>query len=109
MASSASGTSTRRRGESTVSEFDRIASQYRSLVDQAIEGSGSGEDYFADRKARYVARLVGNDFSGKVLDFGCGVGLVSSFLRNFLPQVTLHGYDESVASLQHVGSQLRAA
>lgn len=84
--------------------FDRFAHRYEEIVDA---GTGDGA-YFAALKAAYLAEQVSRDFSGKVLDFGCGVGLVSRSLAQALPRAELHGFDPSADSVARVPAELRA-
>ncbi len=85
-------------------QFDQFAGDYKHVLDQSIAVSGEDSSYFAEYKARYLARILGADFSGKILDFGCGVGLLSSFLRKHLRRSRLDGFDvsrESIARIDH--------
>jgi SAM-dependent methyltransferase len=81
-------------------EFDHYSTTYLQLVDKSVCLSGEGAEYFAELKARYLGKFLGPAFSGKVLDFGCGIGLLSRFLLSSLPNCALHGYDMSRASLE---------
>ena len=87
-------------------EFDNFARDYRSLLDRSVTLSGDTSEYFCEYKARYVARTMGANFSGKILDFGCGIGLLSVHLKKQLPAATLHGYDVSSQSLQMIPPEL---
>jgi hypothetical protein len=49
-------------------KFDQYATNYTELVDQSVSISGEGSEYFSEYKARYLARLVGRDFAGRILD-----------------------------------------
>lgn len=85
-------------------QFDQFAGNYKSVLDQSIAASGEDSTYFAEYKAVYLARVLGAGFAGKVLDFGCGVGLLSGFLRKHLPAARLDGFDvsrESIARMDH--------
>jgi 2-polyprenyl-3-methyl-5-hydroxy-6-metoxy-1,4-benzoquinol methylase len=85
-------------------QFDQFAGDYKRVLDQSIAVSGEDSSYFAEYKARYLARILGRDFSGKTLDFGCGVGLLSHFLKKHLPKTRLDGFDvsrESIARIDH--------
>ena len=85
-------------------QFDQFAGDYKRVLDQSIAVSGEDSSYFAEYKAIYLARILGVNFSGKILDFGCGVGLLSSFLRRHLPASRLDGFDvsrESIARIDH--------
>jgi SAM-dependent methyltransferase len=89
--------------------FDQYARDYKSLMDRSVQMSGDGAEYFWEYKARYIARIVGSEFSGKILDFGCGVGLLATRLKQHLPAATVHGYDPSPESLRLVPPELAAA
>jgi 2-polyprenyl-3-methyl-5-hydroxy-6-metoxy-1,4-benzoquinol methylase len=85
-------------------QFDQFAGNYKHVLDQSIAVSGEDSSYFAEYKARYLARILGADFSGKILDFGCGVGLLSGFIKKHLPKSRLDGFDvsrESIARIDH--------
>ncbi len=93
--------------ESVMERFDTFSKEYKKILDRSVSGSGGDADYFADYKARYISKSVcGGNFSGKVLDFGCGIGLLSSFLKKYLPEATIHGYDTSKESISRVGREL---
>jgi SAM-dependent methyltransferase len=83
-------------------QFDQFAGNYRRVLDQSIAASGEDSAYFAEYKAIYLARVLGANFSGKILDFGCGVGLLSGFLKKHLPASRLEGFDVSRESIAHI-------
>lgn len=94
----------------TETPFDELAGRYRKVLDQDVQLSGETGAYFAEYKARFIRDLVvGPGFSGTVLDYGCGVGLLSGFLNACLPAATVHGFDESAESIRHVDGALRTA
>jgi 2-polyprenyl-3-methyl-5-hydroxy-6-metoxy-1,4-benzoquinol methylase len=87
--------------------FDAFSKQYKKTLNRSVSFSGGNSDYFAEYKARYIWKSVCREnFSGKVLDFGCGVGLLSSFLRKYLQGATIHGYDTSKESIAMVSDEL---
>jgi SAM-dependent methyltransferase len=79
------------------SEFDRFAGDYASLHQRNIAISGEEPAYFADYKLHCVERLVGSNFREPVLDFGCGIGMLTERLSHRFSEV--HGYDPSSESL----------
>jgi 2-polyprenyl-3-methyl-5-hydroxy-6-metoxy-1,4-benzoquinol methylase len=81
-------------------EFDDFASRYRDLLDQSVAASGESGEYFAGFKAQYVSRILGSDFSGTILDYGCGVGLLTGYLLQSFPQAQVLGFDPSPASIR---------
>jgi SAM-dependent methyltransferase len=91
-----------------MTDFDHIAPNYKEIVDQTLTLSGENSEYFAEYKARFTAQELANHaFTGKILDFGCGVGLLSRFLRMHLPAATLHGFDVSSESIGRIDADLR--
>lgn len=88
--------------------FDRFAGDYKQVLDRSVAVSGEESTYFAEYKARYLRRLLSPTFAGKVLDFGCGVGLLSGFLKKHLPAIQLDGYDVSQDSIRQVDRALTA-
>ncbi len=88
--------------------FDHFSSNYKELLDRSVALSGEGSEYFAEYKASYIARMVGKDFRGKILDYGCGVGLLSGLLKKYLPGSSIHGYDVSKGSIRMIAPELSA-
>jgi SAM-dependent methyltransferase len=89
-----------------MAEFDRFAANYRSALDRSIAIGGESSEYFTEYKAAYIDRFLG-DGPKAILDFGCGVGLLSSALARRRSNDTLHGFDVSVESLDQVEPGLR--
>ena len=89
-------------------QFDQFSKDYKDILDQHVSASGESSEYFTEYKARYIAKLVPTGAPVKLLDFGCGVGLLSSFLKKYLPKCILHGYDVSSASIHMVDADLAA-
>ena len=89
-----------------MADFDQYAGTYDRLLDQSLALSGETSQYFAEYKARYIAAAMAPSRSQKILDFGCGVGLLSAALKTARPDVTLHGYDVSSESLAKIDSAL---
>lgn len=87
-------------------DFDRYATSYRDLLNRSVTASGESGEYFARYKAQYLARLLGADFAGRILDYGCGIGLVTAELSKLLPRAQLEAFDESAASIASVNPEL---
>jgi predicted TPR repeat methyltransferase len=90
-------------------EFDRFADEYTEILDRSVSFSGEDSRYFAEFKALYLRRMLGPTFAGKLLDFGCGVGLLSQFLRKHLPASRIDGFDVSKDSISRVDPYLSSA
>jgi len=89
-------------------QFDRFANDYKSIMDGAVAVSGEESGYFSEYKARYLQRLLTPAFSGRVLDFGCGVGLLSGYIKQLFPGAVIDGFDVSNLSIQQVDPALRS-
>lgn len=80
--------------------FDRYEDEYEELVEHSIGWSGADHAFFVGAKARHLLRLVrrhvGDPASARVLDVGCGVGLLH---RHLGAVGSLHGSDISEASI----------
>jgi SAM-dependent methyltransferase len=87
-------------------QFDQFAGDYERILDRTVAVSGEDSAYFAEYKARYLRRLLSPSFSGKVLEFGCGIGLLSGFLKKHLPAIQLNGFDVSHDSIRKVNRTL---
>jgi 2-polyprenyl-3-methyl-5-hydroxy-6-metoxy-1,4-benzoquinol methylase len=89
-----------------MTEFDHFSDNYEEILNQSLKISGYGAEYFAEYKARYTKRLFSKSFKGKILDYGCSVGLLSYFLKKYFPASVLHGYDTSSESIRRVDRSL---
>jgi SAM-dependent methyltransferase len=89
-------------------EFDRFADEYENIIDRSVGVSGEDSAYFAQYKALYLRRLLTPALTGKVLDFGCGVGMLCRFLRQHLPATRIDGFDVSNESIRKVDPALAA-
>jgi ubiquinone/menaquinone biosynthesis C-methylase UbiE len=86
-------------------EFDKFASEYRTIHAANIKLSGEDPEYFAEYKIiDIVAELVSVHGVAPqrptVLDFGAGVGYSVPFLRRHLPDSSITCLDVSKKSLE---------
>jgi SAM-dependent methyltransferase len=87
-------------------QFDRFAGDYERILNESVAVSGEDSAYFSEYKALYLKRLLTPTFSGKILEFGCGIGLLSGFLKKHLPAIRIDGFDVSCDSIQKVNPVL---
>lgn len=82
-------------------EFDEYAAEYDVALARGLAISGEHKDYFARRRIEWLANCLKhfNERPRKIMDFGCGIGSTTSFLRNFLGYESLIGVDTSFQSL----------
>jgi SAM-dependent methyltransferase len=83
-------------------EFDYSAKNYNDILSRAVSASGHSWEYFAQYKANYVSRYMPSGFSGKILDFGCGIGNLVKYLRSAFPTSRIDGFDVSTESLKKI-------
>lgn len=91
-----------------MAEFDAFAATYEESLDASIGITGESFDYFARYKAEYIARNVLSAGPAKILDYGCGVGLLSRHLRDLMLGKRVDGFDPSVESIARVSAELRS-
>lgn len=79
-----------------MSEFDAYKDSYAKQINQAIRFSGQNLDFFTKAKCDIIvgrsAALLGGRAS-RVLDVGCGHGLIHRFLKEAMPEAAIHGID----------------
>jgi SAM-dependent methyltransferase len=91
-----------------VVDFNRFADNYSKVLDQSTSLSGESSEYFVDYKANYLTRVLGRG-RWKILDYGCGIGTLSSAMASRLAGSTIHGFDVSQDSIRNVDPKLSAS
>jgi len=89
-----------------VTEFDSFAADYEKVHARNVRITGETSEYFAAYKAAYIARKVARHGGTKILDYGCGVGLLARHLRRCVPGVQIDGFDVSQDSLVRIDKPL---
>ncbi len=82
--------------------FDRYADEYQDLMSRSVALVGQSHDFFLKLKVRLlldlVARRIGDSQQARLLDVGCGIGLIE---RALVGQVgSLYGIDVSQRSVR---------
>lgn len=82
-------------------EFDSYIKDYRKDLDNHLSLSGENSSFFAEYKALKLKEWLGAQAvsAQKILDFGCGDGLMTNFVSNILPNAQLYGVDPSYDSI----------
>ncbi len=92
--------------EEQVAASDVSADEYRRAVTASISFSGKDVDYFAQRKADHLVRMVepalGSPADVSVLDVGCGVGTTDAHLAGRFASV--QGVDISAAVIEQAAA-----
>jgi SAM-dependent methyltransferase len=84
------------------SYFDEYAASYDKDLHKALSVSGEDKNYFAQGRMHWLARwLQARCLSSvSVLDFGCGTGSATPFIKQCLRPQTVVGVDVSADSLK---------
>ena len=84
-----------------VPEFDRYLQSYSKEIDDVIGIFGKKQEFFVKHKAEILlsafATVASNISNFKVLDIGCGTGMVHAHIAGSVSE--LHGADVSSASI----------
>lgn len=82
--------------------FDEFAHDYRQIHGSQTQSLGVESDYFADLKVQQVLREE-KKFADKplrILDYGCGDGVVEPFFARYFPLAKVTGIDVSEESIE---------
>ncbi|MGO8993227.1 MAG: class I SAM-dependent methyltransferase [Polyangiaceae bacterium] len=74
-------------------EFDQYAGSYDAMHAHSVAASGESPEYFAIYKQKVLERMLGPGYAQPILDFGCGIGNLTTHIAKSFPVV--HGYDPS--------------
>lgn len=84
-------------------EFDKFAKDYRTTHTTPLQLTGDSSTFFAKYKAEKLAEWLPTIFTGtptSILDFGCGDGLMTHFVKQEFPTALVHGVDPSSESIK---------
>ncbi len=80
--------------------FDQFAKDYRSTHDKSVELSGADSDYFSEYKIVELTSEENSQEKLTILDFGCGDGNSSVYLRKHFSNAQIYGVDVSEKSIE---------
>ena len=94
----------------TIIEFDIIGSKYDDMVKKALSIESSHE-YFESYKVMHLKNImkkIGHKSEKfRILDYGCGVGLLSAQLMKECEDITIDGFDVSAESIAYIPDFLK--
>ena len=82
-----------------IQEFDAFSEEYRIIHTKNIRLSGAESDYFFEHKILEIKKQEGSS-SVKILDFGCGDGLMSKYFIKHFPSGFYYGIDVSSENIK---------
>jgi SAM-dependent methyltransferase len=85
--------------------FDAVAASYETALNEGLQLSGEGPEYFAGQRIEWTARLLRKARVDRVLDFGCGVGLAAPALAAQFTSADIWGFDPSTAEIKRAASE----
>ena len=84
---------------SSVGDFDDFAAEYETLLRRAVGRFAGQTDYYSSRKAELLKKQNLDQTPMRILDFGCGTGLLITELCKEFPNAEIWGTDVSKESL----------
>jgi SAM-dependent methyltransferase len=73
---------------------------YQEYLDKGIKLSGEGQEFFIQGRLEALAHRITLK-PGRILDFGCGNGLTTRFLRRSYPNAEIIGIDPAVDAIEY--------
>ena len=81
--------------------FDNYTAIYENQILKSFEGIDNNLSYYHEGKAK-IARRELSHIPNKILDFGCGIGLLLRHLKKNFNKSEFFAYDESIKSLEQI-------
>lgn len=79
-------------------DFDEYADEYNSILQNQLNFFSNDNNYFAEYKVLKLKELLKKQ-PRTILDFGCGIGRSSVYLKKHFPDTEVYGCDISEKSL----------
>ncbi len=87
-------------GKREYDNFDEFANDYRTIHTDSLKMVGGDSELYSRLKANSVAEFLRPENGGKLLDFGCGDGIIIEMLSPLLPNWEFTGVDVSEESIR---------
>lgn len=80
--------------------FDQYAAEYDAALNQGLKFTGEAKEYFAQTRLEWTRALLGTQAGPgwRCLDFGCGTGTASPFIKAAFDPAAITGVDTSAES-----------
>ena len=88
-------------------EFDGFADKYDQALQNGLDLSGEKKDFFAQGRVKILARLLEKPSPARILDYGCGTGSATPYLRTLPNVAEVVGVDISDKSLDRARATWR--
>src|SRR4051812_32202639 len=75
-------------------DFDQYAKNYNEILTEQLKFYEKDDSYFAEYKVVKLKTLLKSE-PKSILDFGCGIGRSTLFLKKHFPQAKIYGCDTS--------------
>ena len=85
-------------------DFDDFASKYENYLSDSFGKIDNNVSYYHKAKIKILKKEL-NIAPKKILDFGCGIGLMLGHLKDNFIDSQLYAYDDSLKSLDYVKSK----
>jgi trans-aconitate methyltransferase len=80
--------------------FDNLADNYQRIIADQHAFFDKNTSYLQEYKVSLAKELIADP--KRILDYGCGIGLLQQFLKAYYPHATITATDISEDSLDHV-------
>ena len=82
--------------------FDAYAAQYDEALQKGLRFTGESKEYFAEGRIKWVRSVLGDSFAPgwRCLDYGCGIGAATPFLKQIFDASSIVGVDTSAESCE---------
>jgi len=89
-----------------VAHFDDLSKKYKKRVDRVLKVAGGDSDFFYRAKMAILQERF-RATPSRILDYGCGPGRMTPFLRTAYPSAHIFGFDPSPKSIDIARQTLR--
>lgn len=85
--------------------FDEYSVNYRNIHNKNLKITGFESNYFAENKVKIINSEIGKHKNIKILDIGCGDGILEEYLGLHMSNYSVTGIDVSEKSIEVANSK----